>query len=278
MGCLTSNQFAVARIFDIYVYIYTNIKQYRIGIGTRKIFVVYIYILVMHVWFIYYYPFKLCEPRLANSSSNYRPSWGWHACSWRDHCWEDLRGACGPSPGQSSFENLLCPFPKPWWPVKLKFRTCAWPMCTHWMIIISMRTWELLVPRSAQNWAVRKRKRQRVRSPWKPKPRWTVVVRLEKTVAYFMRASFPKENDVDFFLGGWVYPFTIHPTGSPEAHGRLDRGGWWPLQASYLSEAIPGGCSGQSNNRTPPAEQEAGNQKSRTDPFQYIHTHGDQLY
>ena len=156
-------------------------------------------------------------------------------------------------------------------------------MCTHWMIIISMRTWELLVPRSAQNWAVRKRKRQRVRSPWKPKPRWTVVVRLEKTVAYFMRASFPKQNDVEFsFFFGWVYPFTIHPTGSPEAHGRLDRGpGWWLLQASYLSEAIPGipgGCSGQSNNRTPPAEQEAGNQESRTDPFQYIHTHGDQLY
>lgn len=95
-------------------------------------------------------------------------------------------------------------------------------MCTHWMIIISMRTWELLVPRSAQNWAVRKRKRQRVRSPWKPKPRWTVVVRLEKTVAYFMRASFPKQNDVEFsfFLDGCIHSLSI-PQAAQKLMGGL---------------------------------------------------------
>ena len=193
----------------------------------------------------YHSPSKLCEPRLANSCSNYRPSWGWYACSGRDHCWEDLRGACGPPPRQSSFENLLCPAPKPWWPLKI-YRICAWPMCMHWTIIINVRTWELLVPRSAQNWAVRKRKRQRVRSPWKPKPRWTVVVRLEKTMYTHMHCV-PKQKMFDFFGA-----LSIHdalsvsiPTGSPEAHGRHDRGpSRWLLQAAYLPEAIPGTCWG----------------------------------
>ena len=58
-------------------------------------------------------PLVVCVPRLAHSCSDYCPSWWWHARSWRDHCWEDLRGTCGPSPGQSPIENLLCPFSKP---------------------------------------------------------------------------------------------------------------------------------------------------------------------